>query len=170
MRRSTRWMIAGGLAGVGAAAATAYGLVVRPWHLSWGATREELEAEMPDDALVPNPNYFATRAISIAAPPGRVWPLLLDTRRMPRGTVIRSIDEQKSVSYAPPEVEAEATWVVTIRPERDGTTRLVSRNRARFRPYPGSVWRYMWIDPGQFVVERQWLLGLKKAAEKSTGW
>jgi hypothetical protein len=160
-------MLAGGSAGLGAAAMTAYALLVRPWHLSWGATREEMAAPMPFDTVIAHPNYFATRAITIDAPPERVWPLLVDTRVLPKGTIIRTLDEGRSVVFAPPEVEAEATWVVVVQPDGDGGSRVVSRNRARFGPSLGSIARYLLVDPGQFIVERNWLLGLKERAERA---
>ena len=49
-------MLAGASAGAAAAATAAYGLIVRPWHLRWGATREELTAPMPFDGLIPDAN------------------------------------------------------------------------------------------------------------------
>jgi hypothetical protein len=57
--------------------AGAYGLVIRPWHLHWGATDVELARSMPGDELVEHPQLQATRAISIAAPTGVVWPWLV---------------------------------------------------------------------------------------------
>ena len=47
---------------------------VRPWHLRWGATEEEVVAQMPGDELLTRAQFNATRAITIAAPPARVWP------------------------------------------------------------------------------------------------
>jgi uncharacterized protein YndB with AHSA1/START domain len=64
------------LAWAGAVAA-AYGLVIRPWHLRWGATREEAARGMPGDDVVSHPQLEATRAITIAAPPEAVWPWLM---------------------------------------------------------------------------------------------
>ena len=47
--------------------------IVRPWHLKWGATPEEVKRPLPGDDLVLKPDFNATRAISIAAPPAEVW-------------------------------------------------------------------------------------------------
>jgi proline iminopeptidase len=58
------------------AAETAYGLVRPDWRRS-GATAQEDARRLPGDDLVPRPNWAATRAITIAAPPERVWPWLL---------------------------------------------------------------------------------------------
>jgi hypothetical protein len=48
--------------------------IVRPLHLRWGATPAEVAATMPGDDLVPDAQFTATRAITIDAPPGDVWP------------------------------------------------------------------------------------------------
>ena len=62
---------------VAGSAAAAYALVIRPWQLRWGATAVEAGRAMPGDDLVPRPQLEATRAITIDAPPHRVWPWLV---------------------------------------------------------------------------------------------
>jgi hypothetical protein len=61
-----------------------YALVVRPWHLRWGATDEELSKPLLGDKLVPDPALESTRAITIYAPEGAVvkvvWSLLEQIR------------------------------------------------------------------------------------------
>jgi hypothetical protein len=47
--------------------------LVRPWHLRWGATAQEVATPMVGDELVAHPSFSATRAITIEAPPERVW-------------------------------------------------------------------------------------------------
>jgi hypothetical protein len=42
----------------------------------WGATRDEVRSPLPGDALVRDPDLVTTRAITIAAPPGAVFPWL----------------------------------------------------------------------------------------------
>jgi hypothetical protein len=56
------------------AAGLCYTLVARPWFLKWGATPAELVKALPGDDLVPDARASATRAITIKAPPERVWP------------------------------------------------------------------------------------------------
>jgi hypothetical protein len=51
--------------------------LVRRWHLRWGATRSEVTGVMPGDDLVPVSHFTATRAITIDAPPERVWPWIV---------------------------------------------------------------------------------------------
>lgn len=59
------------------ALAVGYAKVYRPWQLTWGATAEEVRRALPSDPLVPQPTFNATRAITIGAPPQRVWPWLV---------------------------------------------------------------------------------------------
>jgi hypothetical protein len=54
-----------------------YVLVIGPWQRTWGATEEEVAAPMPGDDLLRAGAPGTTRAISIAAPPERVWPWLV---------------------------------------------------------------------------------------------
>jgi hypothetical protein len=54
--------------------AAAYALLVRPWHLRWGATDPETDGVVPGDDLVDSPDLTATRAITIGAAPDQVWP------------------------------------------------------------------------------------------------
>lgn len=66
-----------GLASLGATAAGAYALFIRPWHLHWRATNEEVHQSMPGDDLVPRVLMESTRAITINAPAEVVWPWLV---------------------------------------------------------------------------------------------
>jgi hypothetical protein len=50
--------------------------LLRPWHLRWGATQDEVAAPMPGDDLVPGCQYRATRAVTVMAQPRHVWPWL----------------------------------------------------------------------------------------------
>jgi hypothetical protein len=57
-----------------AGAAAAYIALARPGQLRWGATDEEFEASLPGDDLIESADLTATRAITIRAPAGAVWP------------------------------------------------------------------------------------------------
>lgn len=65
----------------GSAALIAAGAVVGPslWRriLDWGATAAEVRRALPGDELLPEADLVATRAISVAASPGEVWPWLV---------------------------------------------------------------------------------------------
>jgi hypothetical protein len=51
--------------------------VVRPWMLSWGATKDEINRLLPGDELIPEPKLNATHAVDIQASPAAVWPWLV---------------------------------------------------------------------------------------------
>ncbi len=55
---------------------TVYLLIIRPWFLHWGATGRELRMPLPGDDLIPQPAYISMRAVTIDAPPDKVWPWL----------------------------------------------------------------------------------------------
>jgi hypothetical protein len=61
-----------GLAGLVAAFAG-----YRRWHLRWGASDDEVGAPMPGDGLLDGAQFYATRALTIDAPPAQVWPWLV---------------------------------------------------------------------------------------------
>lgn len=50
---------------------------LRDWQMTWGATDEEVNRPMAGDELLIDPDFNATRAVEIKAPPERVWPWLL---------------------------------------------------------------------------------------------
>ena len=64
------------VAGIAAAAATFY-TVIRPWHLTWGATDEEVDGALPGDDLIHNASTI-THAVTIDAPVDCVWPWLAE--------------------------------------------------------------------------------------------
>jgi len=64
------------LAILGALLPWAYAFSIRPWHLRWGATDEEVEKPLPGDELVPEPAIESTRAITVNVPVEEVWPWL----------------------------------------------------------------------------------------------
>ena len=57
----------------GALAPWLYLLIVRPWHMNWGATDEEVRKGLPGDDLVLHPTLESTRAVTIRAPAEEVW-------------------------------------------------------------------------------------------------
>jgi len=63
----------GGVSTIGVAAAV-YIVFARPRQLRWGASAQECEASLAGDDLIPSPDLTATRAITIRASAGRVWP------------------------------------------------------------------------------------------------
>lgn len=54
----------------------AYGLIVRPWILYWGATPAEAGESLPGDNLIAAPDFDGTRAVTIHARPEEIYPWL----------------------------------------------------------------------------------------------
>jgi hypothetical protein len=67
-------------AGAGATAVLgplAYVLFLRRGCLTWGATRDEVSGKLAGDDLLPDAGLVTTRAVTIDAPPGAIWPWLV---------------------------------------------------------------------------------------------
>ena len=62
---------------LGAGAFGAYVFLLRPWHLRWGTTDDEINETLPGDDFVPHPESEAIHAITIDAPVAEVWPWLV---------------------------------------------------------------------------------------------
>ena len=69
-----------GFATGGVAGAVSVGLITYPlwrgWCLTWGAAGDEPTRTLPGDDLLADPDLVSTRAISIGAPAGDIWPWL----------------------------------------------------------------------------------------------
>lgn len=50
-----------------------YLFIIRPWHLKWGATKEEQTLDLPGDNNVQRPDFNATRGITINSTPELIW-------------------------------------------------------------------------------------------------
>src|SRR5689334_7890503 len=58
-------------------AVAAYAAWLRPMHLRWGATSQEVSRPLPGDDLVPHPKGKSTHAITINSPAPNIWPWLV---------------------------------------------------------------------------------------------
>jgi hypothetical protein len=67
----------GAAALLGVATAAGYAAVLRPRHLRWGATDDEVASDFPGDGLLPAPRLLTTRAVTIGAPVAAVWPWIV---------------------------------------------------------------------------------------------
>ena len=54
-----------------------YWLPIRRWFMAWGASTADLTRTMTGDAVLVDPSYSTTLAITIDARPEHVWPWLL---------------------------------------------------------------------------------------------
>jgi hypothetical protein len=50
---------------------------LREYQMNWGATAEDVSRYMAGDELQDNPEFDATRAVEIDAPPEKVWPWIV---------------------------------------------------------------------------------------------
>jgi len=57
--------------------AVLYWFPIRRWMNQWGATRSDLARVMAGDALLANPTYSGTTAVTVNAPPEHIWPWLV---------------------------------------------------------------------------------------------
>jgi hypothetical protein len=64
-------------AGIAIALATSYWLAIRPWLLTWGATKSEIAAPMTGDEMISHPTQVSTRAVTIKAQAEDVWSWLV---------------------------------------------------------------------------------------------
>jgi len=54
-----------------------YIFIIRPWHLKWGATKNEVNLQLTGDEIVTKPDFNATRGITIKATPEEIWKWLI---------------------------------------------------------------------------------------------
>ena len=73
--RDARWPLLFSTLLVGVALVL-YRSVLRPRQLRWGATEEEVAADMPGDELISAPTLVSTRAVTVSAATADVWPWL----------------------------------------------------------------------------------------------
>jgi hypothetical protein len=71
-----RRMLAGGAGAAAVLGPAAYLVFFRTRCLNWGARADEVAAKLPGDELLADPGLVTTRAITIDAPAGAIWPWL----------------------------------------------------------------------------------------------
>ena len=62
-----------------------YIFIIRPWHLKWGATANEVIIDLPGDEIVNKPDFNATRGISISASTEEIWKWIVQIGSMRAG-------------------------------------------------------------------------------------
>ena len=87
------------------ALALAYIFLIRPWHLTRGATKDELQRSLPGDELVPDPRFVWHQAVTIHAPAAEVWPWVVQIGNQRAGwyswdAIHRLLGVAGSVQYA----------------------------------------------------------------------
>ncbi len=152
MTLRTKWttvreIVVGGLL---AAVTVVASPLLRRWYNRWGATDDELAPPLPGDELVNEPKLGYARAIAIEAPPQQVWPWLAQIGQGRGG--FYSFDGLENL------VGCDIHSAQEILP-------------AHQEPHVGDVVRsgqdhhICWVEPLNFVMERQMLRGLRARAE-----
>jgi hypothetical protein len=179
---------------------------LRPWQLTCGATQEEVSLTLPGDVLVSRPTFNATRAITIAAPPERVWPWLVQVgvtragwysydlldnlgRRSARriipelqqlavgdllpmspdgrhGIRVLDLDPPHSMVWGTP---GDTTWSWRLNRNPDGSTRLITRVRSRYRWWSPSIAFSVLLEFADIWMMRKMLRNLRDRAEGHAG-
>jgi hypothetical protein len=147
-----------------------YAFLIRPWHLTRGATKDEVQRSLPGDELVPEPKFVWNQAITINAPAAEVWPWIVQIGNQRAGWyswdaihrllgVAGSVDyEDRSADRIIPELQnlqigdvirmmpenmgAPGYEVVSIEPDRALVTHIDDENGASW------VWVLEPIDAG----------------------
>ncbi len=116
---------------ISAATATAVHTAARRIGRTWGAMPAEAAMMLPGDDLVPNPDSQVTMAVTIDAPPERVWPWLLQM----------GVDRAGLYTH---------TWV------ENGLLRLRVRNADAIRPewQDLKVGDHVWFVPERYPAPR----------------
>jgi hypothetical protein len=135
--------------GIGAilgAAATA-NLLAREWYLHWGATPEERNAPLPGDEFATR--ISSTRAVTIHAPVGKVWPWLAQIGQDRAGFYSYDMLEQLALAGIHNGDEIVPEWQELAAGD---TVRLASK-----RVYgDGPLLRVVAIEPEHYLVLDRW--------------
>lgn len=138
------------------AALAAYTFAVRPWFLSWGTTSpEQRQALLGDDVWIGGA-VTGTRAVTIAAPPEKVWPWLVQIGQDRAGFYSYAWLENLALADIHNTLEIRPEWqgrevkdfVRSVKPgymfgllkEKDGAT----------------GWRVPFVAPGRSMTLKYW--------------
>lgn len=172
---------------IGIGLLAAYVTAVRPRMLRWGATDEEIERPFPGADLIDGGTRGATMAVTIEAPPARVWPWLAQMGygrggwyswdhldNWGRASVEHIEPEWQEIAVGdrlPSMPDAKAWWDVAalenerflgLRASYDLRGRPFETNGPRPRAYTDSLWGFQLDElPGgrtRLVVSGYWCL------------
>ncbi len=202
----------GSVAGAGAVVLGAYRLIIRPWHLRWGATDADIARALPGDEEAPEATLVGNRVVTIEASPAEIWPWLVQigkgragfysyawiehlmglevggagSRILPEFQQLKAGDEipgffpvtavepGRYLLFAVHESWGDLSFVLVLQPRDEQQTRLIARSRYHLRMGellralpPQMALFYLLFEPGEFVMLRKMLLGIKQRAERS---
>jgi hypothetical protein len=110
-----------------------------------GSTEEERAQPLPGDELVPNPTHITTRAITIHASPGEIWPWLVQMGQDRAGFYTHNWVEKLLQSGIPDVHELHSEWQEL----RVGNLMRTSRESRKGHPLG---WTIELVEPGRVLV------------------
>jgi hypothetical protein len=148
--------------------------------MRWGATDAEVAGAMPGDEIVPKASFDATRAISIDAPPERVWPWIVQMGYRRAGfytyalldnagcesadRVLAEYQDPKVGDWMPMSRKVNQTtafkvkafepnqWLVWEKPDSTWSWKLAPLNRDRTRLITRLKQHYAWESPASAIA------------------
>lgn len=154
--------------------------LIRRWHMRWGATDAEVAGPMPGDEIVPKTSFNATRAITIDAPPERVWPWIVQMGYRRAGfytyalldnagyesadRVLPEYQDPKVGDWMPMSRKVNETtafkmkafepnqWLLWEKPDSTWSWKLAPLNRDRTRLITRLKQRYAWESPASAIA------------------
>jgi hypothetical protein len=128
--------------------------------LRWGSTDEEVRSELPGDEVVPQPTFAATRAITVDAPPEKVWPWIAQIGFGRAGwysyDLLDNFGRQSSEEIIPSLQDVRVGNVVPMGPGEASGLRVKDLDRGRW---------LLWWDGDGFTT---WLWSLDAAGPGRT--
>ena len=138
------------------AAFAAYTFAVRPWFLNWGTTAQERrQALLGDDAWIGGA-VTGTRAVTIDAPPQKVWPWLVQIGQDRAGFYSYTWLENLTLADIHNTLEIRPEWQVRqakdfVRAVRPGYLFGLLKDKDG-----GMGWRVAFVAPGRSMTLKSW--------------
>lgn len=89
--------------------------------------------------------------------------MVVEDIEKPKALILRTPRERVATT---PDLYFESTWSFLLEPVGDFATRLISRTRTSYEAEAGrTAFHRALLEPGQFLMERKFLLGLKQRVE-----
>jgi hypothetical protein len=127
-----------------------YLFVIRPWHIHWGATKQEIKRALPGDSRVQTPDFNATRGITIQSTPALIWRWIIQIGSKRAGWY--SIDWMDNAGIKSSEKILPAFQTIEI---------------GQFIPFTPDQKNGMWVDDFR---EHEYILWVDKAGKATWLW